>query len=84
MNTILGELGKNEKFLQLNEQIENKQSPIQILGLTDVGMLQIIGAINEFNKKPICIITYNEIQAKGIYEDIRYFTDKVVLFPKRK
>ena len=84
MNTILGELGKNEKFLQLNEQIENKQSPIQILGLTDVGMLQIIGAINEFNKKPICIITYNEIQAKRIYEDIRYFTDKVVLFPKKE
>ena len=84
MNTILGEIGKAQKFIDLNNQIENKKSPIQILGLTDVGMLQIIGGINEFDKKPICIITYNEIQAKKIYEDIKYFTDKVVLFPKKE
>ena len=84
MNTILGEIGKTQKFIDLNNQIENKKSPIQILGLTDVGMLQIIGGINEFDKKPICIITYNEIQAKKIYEDIKYFTDKVVLFPKKE
>ena len=72
MNTILGEIGKTQKFIDLNNQIENKKSPIQILGLTDVGMLQIIGGINEFDKKPICIITYNEIQAKKIYEDMGY------------
>ena len=84
MNTILGEIGKTQKFIDLNNRIENKKSPIQILGLTDVGMLQIIGGINEFDKKPICIITYNEIQAKKIYEDIKYFTDKVVLFPKKE
>ena len=84
MNTILGELGKSEKFKDLLKQIENKQSPVEISGLTDVGMIQILGAINEFGKKPICIITYNEIQAKKIYEDIKYFTDKVVLFPKKE
>ena len=64
MNTILGEIGKSQKFIDLNKEIENKKSPIQVLGLTDVGMLQILGGINEFDKKPICIITYNEIQAK--------------------
>ena len=84
MNTILGEIGKSQKFLDLNKEIENKKSPIQVLGLTDMGMLQILGGIHEFDKKPICIITYNEIQAKKIYEDIKYFTDKVVLFPKKE
>ena len=84
MNTIIGEIGKLPKFLDLNTQIENKKSPIQISGLTDVGMLQILLAINEFNKKPICIITYNEIQAKKIYEDIKYYQDKVTLFPKKE
>ena len=84
MNTILGEIGKSQKFLDLNKQIENKTSPIQVSGLTDMGMLQILCGINEFNKKPICIITYNEIQAKKIYEDIKYFTDKVVFFPKKE
>ena len=84
MNTILGELGKNSKFIELLKNVENKQSPIVISGLNDVGMIQLGTAINEFGKKPICILTYNEIQAKKIYEDIKYFTDKVVFFPKKK
>ena len=84
MNTILGELGRSNKFIDLLKQIENKTSPITISGLTDMGMVQISTAINEFGKRPICIITYNEIQAKKMYEDIKYFTDKVVLFPKKE
>ena len=84
MNTILGELGKSAKFIDLLKQIENKTSPIAISGLTDVGMIQIGAAIHEFGKKPICLITYNEIQAKKLYEDIQYFTDGVLLFPKKE
>ena len=84
MNTIIGEIGKNSKFIELNNQIENKKSLIQISGLTDMGMLQIIDGINEFGKKPICIVTYNEIQAKKIYEDLRYFSENVILFPKKE
>lgn len=84
MNTILGDLGKSEKFLDLVKNIENKKDLIEISGLVDVGMIQIITSINEFTKKPICIVTYNEIQAKKIYEDIKYFTEKVVLFSKKE
>ena len=84
MNTILGELGKSAKFKDLLKQIENKTSPIAISGLTDVGMIQIGTAIHEFGKQPICLITYNEIQARKLYEDIQYFTDHVVLFPKKE
>ena len=84
MNTILGELGKSKKFIDLLKQIENETSPVAISGLTDVAVSQIGTAINEFGKKPICIITYNEIQAKKIYEDIKYFTNNVVLFPKKE
>ncbi len=84
MNTIIGELGKSTKFMDLLKQIENKTSPIAISGLTDLGMLQIGVALHEFGKKPIGIITYNEIQAKKLYEDIHYFTDNVVLFPKKE
>ena len=57
MNTILGDLGKSRKFIDLLKQLEEKQSPIEISGLTDVGMVQLSSAINEFSKKPICILT---------------------------
>lgn len=84
MNTIIGELGKSPKFIDLLEQIEQQASPIVISGLTDVAMTQIGVAIHEFGKKPICFVTYNEIQAKKLYENLLYFTDNVVFFPKKE
>ena len=84
MNTILGELGKNSKFCEYIKNIENKKSPIAISGLTDVGMVQMLSATKEFAKKPICIITYNEIQARKIVEDLKYFTDKIIYLPKKE
>ena len=84
MNTILGELGKLDKFKNLLAKIENKTSPLAITGLNGVGMVEIISSINQFSKKPILLVTYNEIQAKKIYEDIKYFQDKVVFFSKKE
>ena len=84
MNTILGELGKSPKFCEYIKNIENKKSPIVISGLTDVGMAQMIAATKEFVKRPICIITYNEIQARKIVGDLAYFTDKIIYLPKKE
>jgi len=84
MNSILGELGKSPKFCEYIKNIEQKTSPISIWGLNDVGEVQFISATAEFAKKPICIITYNEIQAKQIIENLKYFTDKTVYFPKKE
>ena len=84
MNAILGELGKSQKFVEQVKTIETKKDPIAISGLTGVGMIQQIVAINEYTKKPACIITYNEIQAKQILEDLKYFTDNVVYFNKKE
>lgn len=84
MNTILGELGKNPKFCEYIKNIENKKSPIAISGLTDVGMVQMLSATKEFAKKPVCIITYNEIQARKMIEDLKYFTDKITYIPKKE
>jgi len=84
MNTIIGELGKSPKFCEYVKNIENKKSPIAISGLTDVGMVQMIAATKEFVKRPICIITYNEIQARKIVDDLSYFTDKIIYLPKKE
>lgn len=84
MNTIVGELGKNPKFCEYIKSIENKKSPIAISGLTNVGMAHMLAGTREFSKKPMCIITYNEVQAKKIIEDLNYFTDKVLFFQKKE
>ena len=84
MNTIIGKLGKSAKFVELIKQIEDKKSPISISGLIGVGGISLVAGLNEYSKKPLCIVTYNEIQAKRIKEDLEYFTDKVTMFPKKE
>ena len=60
MNTIIGELGKSQKFVGLIKNIENEKSPIEISGLTDVAETSVIAGINEFTKRPILLVTYND------------------------
>ena len=72
MNTIIGELGRNPKFIELLKTIEQTQSPVAISGLNDVGEVQIGVGINEFGKKPICIVTYNPT-AKAINNFVGLF-----------
>ena len=84
MNTIIEKLGQSEKFNDYIKEMQNKTSPIILSGLPDVGMAQIIVSTKEYTNKPICIITYNEIQARKIYEDIRTFEENVFFFPKKE
>ena len=84
MNTIIGEMGKSPKFIELLKKIESKQSPILVSGLVSVGEAQIAEAIHKFGKKSILILTYNEIQAKQLYEDLSYYNEDVVFFPKKE
>ena len=83
MNSIIQNLVKNEKFKDYLKNIKEKTSPINILGLTDVAKTQHIEATRLETKRPICLITYNEIQAKKLFKDLSYFNSNVVYFPKK-
>ena len=84
MNTIIGSLGKSEKFIDLVKNIENKKSPIAISGLNGVGEASVLAGIFQYTKKPIMVVTYNEIQAQKLVKDIKYFTDNVYYLPKKE
>ena len=84
MNAIIKNLIENEKFKDYLKNINEKISPINILGLTDVAKVQFLVATKSEANSPVCLITYNEIQAKKLFEDISYFTSKVVYFPKKE
>ncbi|MCI9063441.1 MAG: transcription-repair coupling factor [Clostridia bacterium] len=84
MNTITGELCRSKKFLDFIKSIENQTSPIAISGLTCVGEASLLVGMLEYAKRPIILVTYNEIQAQKIVNDIKYFTDKVYFLPKKE
>ena len=67
MNAIINNLIDNEKFKDYLKNINEKISPINILGLTDVGKVQFLVATKSEIKGPVCLITYNELQAKKLF-----------------
>lgn len=84
MHTILEELEKSNKFIDLKNQIKTKTSPVSISGLTTLSEAMLISKITENSKKPTLIVTYNEVQAKNIVNDLKFFTDKIAFFPKKE
>ena len=84
MNLILKELDKSLKFNDLMKNIENKKSPVAISGLTGVSETSILSAISERTKRPILLVTYNELEAQKLVKDFSFFTDKAVFLPKKE
>ena len=84
MNPVLAELTKSDKFNEYLERIKKSNAPISILGLAGVGTLQIVASTEENIKRPVGLITYNELQAKKLAEEIRSYINGVFFFPKRE
>ena len=84
MKYLIQELENIQKFKEYISDVKNKISPIELSGLADVGKVQIISATREVVKRPILIITYNEIKAKKMLEDLKYFMKNIDYFPRRE
>ena len=87
MNTIIAKMQMLPKFEEYIQNIKEKNSQIAISGLSDVGKMQFIWASKEALNKPICIVTYNELQARKIISDLKYFAkdfNEILYFPKRE
>ena len=84
MKYLIQELEDTPKFKEYISDVKNKISPIELSGLVDVGKVQIISATSEVAKRPILIITYNEIKAKKMLEDLKYFMKNIDYFPRRE
>ena len=84
MNFLLSALGKIDLFTSYLKGIEKEKGPILVSGLSDVAKVHIVSGTKEYLKRPICIITYNEIQAKKLINDLKYFEKEILYFPKRE
>ena len=85
-NLLIQRLEELEKFKELLNDINMKKTPINISGLEFVSKAQILTAVQDMCKKPICLITYNEIQAKQLVKNLKFFYDneKIEYFGKRE
>ena len=86
MEQLLSELRNLPKFQEYIQSIKQKNSLISVLGLSDVGKIQWVGASFQEIEENVVMITYNELQAKRIKEDLSFFipTKDILYFPKRE
>ena len=83
MNFLIKTLEENKKFQELTKQID-KTGPIAISGLVDVEKLHILTGIFNEIKRPIVLVTYNEIQARKLYQDLKKLIKQTYFFPKKE
>lgn len=84
MNSLIKYITESVKFDSYIQDINNETSPVLLSGLSDVVKTQICVATMNKSKKNICIITYNEMQAKKIMKDLENLEVQALYFPKRE
>ena len=83
MNFLIKTLEENKKFQELTKQI-SKPGPIAISGLVDVEKLHVLAGIFNETKRPMVLVTYNEIQARKLYQDLKKLIKQTYFFPKKE
>ena len=83
MNSLVKVVPNVKKFNDYLSEVKNGTNPMMLSGLSDVGKIHMAYSTRFYTEKPICIITYNEMQAKKIIKDLAFFGEKVNFFPKR-
>ena len=83
MNFLIKTLEENKKFQELTKQI-SKTGPIAISGLVDVEKLHVLAGILNETKRPMVLVTYNEIQARKLYQDLKKLIKQTYFFPKKE
>ena len=73
-----------KKFNDYMFDVKTGKNPMMISGLTDVGKVHMAYSTRFYSEKPICIVTYNELQAKKLMKDLKFFGEKIDYFPKRE
>ena len=83
MNSLVKVVPNVKKYNDYLFNIKKGTNPLMLSGLTDSAKVHMAYATRFYSDKPICIITYNEMQAKKIMKDMEFFDEKVEFFPKR-
>ena len=78
-------LPKLKKFQDYIEDVNKSNFPINISGLSDSAKAHFIYATRFYSKRPVLVMTYNEIELKKLQKDLSFFEDDdIMVFPKNE
>ena len=81
---LLAPMKKSMDYIQLMDNIKKEKTPIALYGLNETQKSHIVYGIHSESKGQVCMITYNDMEAKQIYEDLKFYAgNKALLFPAK-
>lgn len=81
---LLAPMRNSMDYVQLLKNIKDAKKPIALYGLNETQKAHIAYGILDELKGQVCIVTYNEIEARQIYEDLKFYVgDRALFFPAK-
>ncbi len=85
MNAINSLLYDSAEFKEIIKKAENGKYPISISGSADAQKAHVIDSIARKLSKRVLVVTYNDIQAKRLCDDLNFFCeDECVYIPPKE
>ncbi|MGN0298650.1 MAG: transcription-repair coupling factor [Lachnospiraceae bacterium] len=81
-NLLEDSISELAEYEALKSALEKGAGPLQVSGCMDSQRVHLMSQIGK-EKKWQLVLTYNEIRARELYEDFRFFTDNVWLYASR-
>ena len=72
-----------ESFQQILNCISKKQTPVFATGVIDAAKNHLTYCLKEYTERPVFILTYSELRAKEIMEDMAFFEKDCVYYPAK-
>ena len=84
-NYLVDPLKNLNSYKNLLKDIKDRVSPISTYGIIDESLGHFAYALKTHTQKQILLITYDEVRARRLYEDMKNLGNKdVVYFPQRE
>ncbi len=85
VNMLIDSLKNLSSYDQLISEINKKSSPIALHGLSEENIAHISYGLNQHLDRQVLIMTYDELRAKKILEDLNFFSrENSELFPAKE
>ena len=81
---VMKPLESYSKFNDILKNMNENKYPINIYGLSDSGRSYIIDGIFNENDKSVVVVTYSDVDAKNLYEDLSFYSTEVYYFPVKE
>lgn len=79
MNKFLEYLSKNKEFLSMDEDLNNKKTPILLNGISSNTVPFFANYIQKNQNKKVIYITPSDITAQEVYKELKKYSEKTII-----